>query len=295
MKAYEVIPGINGGVNINERSDRGVHDLTLRVQRFSESDVFMNSLARQSPPVVINGSAKENYPEMVWCDDPAPSYADDPDDAVKYVRADIHEFALKRQGNAAKTGMDAANKDAIWREENAKRMLSQSNPTALESELAANADLTAENELLQDALISQGKMLSRIVNITKGPPEEGSLHSTHDAVESVERLQARVAELEDLFKYAQVQSGVCMCGEEMHKHGYFSDHTPFDVWDHAVDKTNEAGSTGAFILRKQAEAIDAFLNHPVNFDIHDPAAIIKKLKVECKRLRNEAEMAGGGA
>ena len=55
------VNSINGGVNINERSDRGVHDLTLRVQRFSESDVFMNSLARQSPPVVINGSAKENY------------------------------------------------------------------------------------------------------------------------------------------------------------------------------------------------------------------------------------------
>ena len=55
------VNSINGGVNINERSDRGVHDLTLRVQRFSESDVFMNNLARQSPPVVINGSAKENY------------------------------------------------------------------------------------------------------------------------------------------------------------------------------------------------------------------------------------------
>ena len=146
---------------------------------------------------LVPGEDIEGYPEMMWCDDPAPSYADDPDDAVKYVRADIHESALKRQGNAAKTGMDAANKDAIWREENAKRMLSQSNPTALESELAANADLTEEIEHLQDALIRQGKMLSAIVNITKGPPEENTLHSTHDAVESVERLQARVAELHE--------------------------------------------------------------------------------------------------
>ena len=197
---------------------------------------------------LIPGEDIEGYPEMVWCDDPAPSYADDPADAVKYLRFDVHNSIIGRQSEYAKTGMDAANKDAIWREENAKRMLSQSNPTALDSERAANADLTAENELLQDALIRQGKMLSAIVNITKGPPEEGSLHSTHDSVESVERLQARVAEKSE-----------------------------------------------AFILRKQAEAIDAFLNHPVNFDIHDPAAIIKKLKVECKRLRNEAEMAGGGA
>ena len=126
-----------------------------------------------TPDVIylIAGEDIEGYPGMVLCDDPAPSYADDPDEAVKYVRADIHESALKRQGNAAKMGMDAANKDAIWREENAKRMLSQSNPTALDSERAANADLTAENELLQDALISQGKMLSAIVNITKGQPE----------------------------------------------------------------------------------------------------------------------------
>ena len=77
---------------------------------------------------LIPGEDIEGYPEMVWCDDPAPSYADDPADAVKYLRFDVHNSII---------GMDAANKDAIWREENAKRMLSQSNPTALESELAA--------------------------------------------------------------------------------------------------------------------------------------------------------------
>lgn len=55
------VNAIGGGVNINERSDRGVYDVTVRVQRFSQSDVFMNNLVRQSPPVVINGSAKENY------------------------------------------------------------------------------------------------------------------------------------------------------------------------------------------------------------------------------------------
>jgi len=48
-------------VNINERSDRGVHDLALRVQRYSVYDGFLNNLLRQSPPVVINGSMKENF------------------------------------------------------------------------------------------------------------------------------------------------------------------------------------------------------------------------------------------
>jgi hypothetical protein len=52
---------INGGVNINERSDKGVHDVTVRVQKYSESDSFLNNLERQSPPSVINGSAKTAY------------------------------------------------------------------------------------------------------------------------------------------------------------------------------------------------------------------------------------------
>jgi len=55
------INSTNGGVNICERSDRGVHDLALRVQRYSASDGFLNNLLRQSPPVVINGSVKENF------------------------------------------------------------------------------------------------------------------------------------------------------------------------------------------------------------------------------------------
>jgi len=55
------INSTNGGVNINERSDRGVHDLTLRVQRHSKTDGFLNNLLRQSPPVVVNGSLKENF------------------------------------------------------------------------------------------------------------------------------------------------------------------------------------------------------------------------------------------
>ena len=58
------------------------------------------------------------------------------------------------------------------------------------------AELTEEIGHLEDSLIKQGQRLREIVNITKGPPEENSWHSTHDAVESVERLQARVAELE---------------------------------------------------------------------------------------------------
>jgi|GEM_PF-1163725 len=37
---------------------------------------------------LIPGEDLDGVPAMVWCDDPAPSYANDPADAVKYVRAD---------------------------------------------------------------------------------------------------------------------------------------------------------------------------------------------------------------
>ena len=102
------------------------------------------------------------------------------------------EDTLKRQGNAAKTGMDAAKRAASQSEKNAKRLQAESNPESLESERAMNEELTHEIDMLQDSLIWQGKMLAAIANVIKGPPEEGSLHSTHDVVECVTRLQARV-------------------------------------------------------------------------------------------------------
>ena len=58
---------------------------------------------------------------------------------------------------------------------------------------ARESELQEEIGHLEDSLIKQGQMLRDIVNITKGPPVE-KMHSTHDAVESVARLKARVAE-----------------------------------------------------------------------------------------------------
>ena len=144
-----------------------------------------------TPEVIylIPGEDIEGYPGMAWCESSAPSDHCDPDDAVKYVRADIHESALKRQGNSAKMGMDATKKGAIWREENAKRLLAESNPAAIESERAANAELTEEIGHLEDSLIKQGQMLREIVNITKGLPDANSWHSTHDAGLGRLRLQ----------------------------------------------------------------------------------------------------------
>ena len=78
-----------------------------------------------------------------------------------------------------------------------------------------------------------------------------------DSLVEIRRLQARVAELYDLIKYAQVDSGVCMCGDDIKDHNQYSGHSPVDVWDHAVEQINKEGSSEAFILRKQAEAVQA--------------------------------------
>ncbi len=55
------INAANGGVNINARNDGGVHDLIIRVQKASGSDVFLNSAINQAAPVVFNGSVKEDF------------------------------------------------------------------------------------------------------------------------------------------------------------------------------------------------------------------------------------------
>ena len=55
------VNGSGGGVNINKRADGGVHDLTIRVQKMSDSDVFLNSAVNQESPVVFNGTMKEDF------------------------------------------------------------------------------------------------------------------------------------------------------------------------------------------------------------------------------------------
>jgi hypothetical protein len=50
-----------GGVNIQKRSDGDVHDLTIRVQRYSDDDTFLNSEMNQEQPTLFSGSLKENF------------------------------------------------------------------------------------------------------------------------------------------------------------------------------------------------------------------------------------------
>lgn len=51
----------NGGVSIKARIDGGVHDLVVRVQKYSDSDILLNGWRNSPAPTLINGSAKENY------------------------------------------------------------------------------------------------------------------------------------------------------------------------------------------------------------------------------------------
>ena len=55
------VNGTNGSVNIQGRSDGGVHDLVVRVFKLSDDDVFLNSASNQAIPEVFDGSMKENF------------------------------------------------------------------------------------------------------------------------------------------------------------------------------------------------------------------------------------------
>jgi DNA mismatch repair protein MutH len=113
-------------------------------------------------------------------------------------------------------------------------------------------------------------------------------------VEEVEQLRARVAELCDLIKYAQVKSGACMCGDNMQDHNQYSGHSPVDVWDHAVEQINKEGSSEAFILRKQAEAVDVAASfYCAVMETEDLAREIRRYRGQLAREADDAENAGG--
>lgn len=71
-------------------------------------------------------------------------------------------------------------------------------------------EVLAEREHSEELVIKQGEMLRAIADIVKGPPAELQMHSTHDVVESVQKLQdtkdALYQELNDLFTHkAQIE------------------------------------------------------------------------------------------
>lgn len=50
----------DGGVSINTRSDANVHDMKVMIQKFSEDDIFLNSIINGGT-VVLSGSMKEDF------------------------------------------------------------------------------------------------------------------------------------------------------------------------------------------------------------------------------------------
>ena len=51
----------NGGVSIFKRLDGDVHDLVFRVQKFSGSDINLNSALKQSSPHVFQGTWRTTF------------------------------------------------------------------------------------------------------------------------------------------------------------------------------------------------------------------------------------------
>lgn len=53
------INATNGGVSLQKRSDGGVHNLTVRVQKGSDDDIFLNSALYADGLAVFDGASKE--------------------------------------------------------------------------------------------------------------------------------------------------------------------------------------------------------------------------------------------
>lgn len=104
-----------------------------------------------------------------------------------------------------------------------------------------------------------------------------------------EALRARVAELEQLIQHAQVESGVCMCGDMMKDHNQASGHSPVDIWDHARDKVIESSTSESWLLRKQAEAVDSLLSAE-HYALWYNQEFVKicDIETEVQRLRQQA-------
>lgn len=55
------INGTGNDVNITKRSDSNVFDVTVRLIRYSDSDVAMNAIVNSEDVVVLEGTIKESY------------------------------------------------------------------------------------------------------------------------------------------------------------------------------------------------------------------------------------------
>jgi len=54
---------VSNGVSISNRSDSGVHDLTVMVQKHSPDDKLLNDARNSALPTLFNGSMKRSYSE----------------------------------------------------------------------------------------------------------------------------------------------------------------------------------------------------------------------------------------
>lgn len=51
----------SNGVSVSKRSDADEHNLTIRVQKNSPDDAYLNSVRNQDVPELLNGSLKSNF------------------------------------------------------------------------------------------------------------------------------------------------------------------------------------------------------------------------------------------
>lgn len=51
----------DGGVTVSRRADGDVYDMVMKIQKFSDDDVFMNEIINGDVPTILEGSLKEDF------------------------------------------------------------------------------------------------------------------------------------------------------------------------------------------------------------------------------------------
>ena len=80
--------------------------------------------------------------------------------------------------------------------------------------------------------------------------------STHDR-DKIIAQQARIEQLTNFIKHAQVSSGVCCCGASMEGHPSTCGHSPVDMWDYHSGELLEAYPDDLSALRAHDEKLRA--------------------------------------
>lgn len=109
--------------------------------------------------------------------------------------------------------------------------------------------------------------------------------TTHDE-DKIIAQQARIEQLTNFIKYAQVSSGVCCCGDSMEGHPspMTCGHSPVDMWDYHSGELLEAYPDDLSALRAHDEKLRAVFQAGAASRDAEIADLLEANRIACEDL-----------